>query len=95
MNEALMSGTGTVELVIRPEDGYFILDSIAGTVTCPAGKTLNKKCNKSNGYTRYMSKAACSHCLYLSRCYRGSGRWKEIDFPDGALFVKCRNWSKE
>ena len=80
--------------VICPADGYFVRDFETDTVTCPAGATLTRKCTKSNGYTRYMRKSSCSHCGSFRRCYKGAGRWKEIDFPDGAEYVRCRNWNR-
>ena len=79
---------------IRAEDGWFIRDPVTDTVTCPAGKTLRKKCVKSNGYTRYIGKAACRKCEFFSRCYHGKGKWKEIDFAQGAIYVRCWNWNK-
>lgn len=79
---------------IRAEDGWFIRDLESDTVTCPAGKTLHKKCVKSNGYTRYMGKAACRECAYFDRCYRGKSKWKEIDFRENVVYVRCRNWDK-
>ena len=81
--------------VIKPEDGWFIRDLETDTVTCPAGSTMHKKCVKSNGYTRYIAKAACSRCGNFRRCYQGKGKWKEIDFAEGAVYVRCRNWTKE
>lgn len=80
---------------VRPEDGYFVRDLGSDTVTCPAGNTLRRKCTKSNGYARYSCKSACYRCSELYRCYRGKGHHKEVDFFDGAMFVKCRNWMKE
>ena len=80
---------------IRPENGYFIRNFKTDTVTCPAGATLTRKCKKRNGNTRYMKKAACSRCTLINRCYRGKGKWKEIDFPEGAAYVKCRNWDED
>ena len=83
------------EVVIRPQDGYFIRDLARDEVICPAGNILHRKCTKSNGYTRYMSKASCSRCEAFRKCYSGKRKWKEIDFSDGALVVRCRNWTKE
>ena len=79
---------------VQFRDGCFVRDMETDTVTCPAGNTLRRKCVKSNGYTRYMCKAACSRCRDFSRCYQGKGKWKEIDFPEGAVYVRCRNWTK-
>ena len=80
---------------VRPKEGWFVRDPGTDTVICPAGNTMRRKCVKSNGYTRYIAKAACSHCEHFARCYRGKGEWKEIDFPEGAVYVRCRNWTKE
>ena len=88
--------TGSKKAVARnPEDGWFIRDLETDTVTCPASSTMHKKCVKSNGYTRYIAKAACSRCGNFRRCYQGKGKWKEIDFAKGAIYVRCRNWTKE
>lgn len=81
-----------VTFEVRPEDGYFIRDFGTNTVTCPEGYVLTKKCVKINGYTRYRSKSACSKCKNLRKCYHGKYKYKEIDFPEGAHFVKCKNW---
>lgn len=80
---------------VSAKEGYFIRDLDTDTVICPEGNLLRKKCVKSNGYnTRYCCKAACHRCKSLKRCYRGKNRHKEIDFPEGVVFVKCRNWDK-
>ena len=80
---------------IKPEKGYFVRDFKTDTVVCPSGAILRKKCKKSNGYTRYMNKSACSRCESFNRCYHGKRNWKEIDFPEGAHYVMCRNWVRE
>lgn len=90
-----ISAEGAEAEGIKPENGYFIRDFETDTVICPAGATLTRKCTKSNGYIRYMKKAACSHCNVFRKCYGGKGKWKEIDFPDGAEYVACRNWIRK
>ena len=79
---------------IKPENGYFIRNLETDKVICPAGAVLTRKCTKKNGYVRYMRKAACSRCELFHRCYKGNGKWKEIDFPSDTVYVKCRNWDK-
>ena len=76
----------------KVKEGFFVRDFESGTVICPAGYVLYKKCVKKNGYTRYMRKAACSRCDQFKRCYSGKMKWKEIDFPEGAACVSCKNW---
>lgn len=86
-----------MEVVIRAvewKEGYFVRDLETNTVICPAGEILGQKCKKTNGYTRYMCKSACYSCKDFRRCYGGSGKWKEIDFAEGAVFVRCRNWDR-
>ena len=80
------------QTLAEQKEGYFVRDLETDTVICPTGQLLYKKCVKSNGYTRYVRKAACSRCKALERCYGGRGKWKEIDFAAGAKYVKCRNW---
>lgn len=79
---------------VRAQDGYFIRDLEHDLVLCPAGNLMRRKCSKSNGYTRYMCKAACRKCRDFRRCYSGKKKWKEIDFPEGAVLVRCRNWNR-
>ena len=81
-------------LDVRPKDGYFIRDLEHDLVLCPAGNLMRRKCSKSNGYARYMCKAACRKCRDFRRCYSGKKKWKEIDFPEGAVLVRCRNWNR-
>lgn len=83
------------EVTVRPQEGYFIRDLERDEVICPAGNILHRKCTKSNGYTRYMSKSSCSKCEQFRRCYSGKQKWKEIDFSKDARIVRCRNWTKE
>ena len=86
--------SGFPNVTVRPQDGYFIRDLKRDVVVCPAGNLMHRKCVKSNGYTRYICKASCRRCEHLRRCYGGKKKWKEIDFSEGAVLVRCRNWNK-
>jgi len=80
------------EMRERAAEGYFVRDPEQNLVYCPAGEVLRQKCVKKNGNIRYANRNACRHCRNRSRCYKGSGGWKEIDFNKDTLEKPCKDW---
>ena len=67
--------------------GYFVRDNEKGTVTCPMGSILRKKCT-SRGYDRYYNKMACSKCK--NKCTKS--KYHTVDFKPGQYKVKSKVW---
>lgn len=82
------------EMIERAKEGYFVRDPERELVYCPAGEVLRQKCVKKNGNIRYANKAACRHCPFRNKCYKGRNEWKEIDFTKDTLKKPCRDWLK-
>lgn len=82
------------EMLGKAKEGYFVRDPERNLVYCPAGEILRQKCIKKNGNIRYANKNACKHCPNRSRCYKGKGEWKEIDFTKDQLEKPCKEWLK-
>lgn len=73
------------EMLERAKEGYFVRNPERNLVYCPAGEILRQKCIKKNGNIRYANKNACKHCKNRNKCYKGMGKWKEIDFTKDNL----------
>lgn len=82
------------EMQERAKEGYFVRDPERNLVYCPSGEILRQKCIKKNGNIRYANKNACRHCSNRSKCYKGKGEWKEVDFTKDSLEKPCREWQK-
>jgi transposase len=73
---------------ISKSDKCFKLNEDGETVTCPEGEILNKVANLNKKQaTRYVSKAACSHCE--NKCTTSD--FKQVDFKDGQKSVYLKN----
>lgn len=74
----------------RAAQGYFVRDMENDRVYCPMGEILRKKCNRKNGEVRYANKRVCKVCEQKDMCTKSP--WKEIDFPEGVVEVRNKNW---